>query len=161
MLLGLISRLTDQKGLDLVNTIFPKVIDGNTQVVVLGTGDPRYESAFRHFESENKGVLWDVHHPYRFFDETPETTFQNLGSLVKHVHVKDSLKINGEIKYKMMGYGDVPVMQAMDELKKSGYDGFVSLEWLKRWNHDLQEPGIVFAHYKSYMDFILSQTPAE
>ncbi len=112
-------------------------------------------------ESENKGVLWDVHHPYRFFDETPETTFQNLASLVKHVHVKDSLKINGEIKYKMMGYGDVPVMQAMDELKKSGYDGFISLEWLKRWNPDLQEPGIVFAHYKSYMDFILSQTPAE
>ena len=73
--------------------------------------------------------------------------------------MKDSLKINGEIKYKMMGYGDVPVMQAMDELKKSGYDGFISLEWLKRWNPDLQEPGIVFAHYKSYMDFILSQSP--
>ena len=109
-------------------------------------------------ESDNKGVLWDVHHPYRFFEETPETTFANLGSLVKHVHVKDSLKINGEIKYKMMGYGDVPVMQAMDELKKSGYDGFISLEWLKRWNPDLQEPGIVFAHYKSYMDFILSQS---
>jgi len=108
-------------------------------------------------ENDNKGVLWDVHHPYRFFDEDPSVTVANLGTLIKHTHVKDSLKINGEIKYKMMGYGDVPVMQAMDELKKIGYDGFVSLEWLKRWNPDLQEPGIVFAHYKSYMDFILSQ----
>ncbi len=107
--------------------------------------------------SDNKGVLWDVHHPYRFFGEEPAATVANLGTLIKHTHVKDSLEINGEIKYKMMGYGDVPVMQAMDELKKIGYDGFVSLEWLKRWNPDLQEPGIVFAHYKSYMDFILSQ----
>ena len=41
IILGLISRLTDQKGLDLVNDILPHLIDGNTQVVVLGTGDPR------------------------------------------------------------------------------------------------------------------------
>ncbi len=57
MVLGLISRLTDQKGLDLVDAIFPKLIDGNTQVVVLGTGDPRYENAFRYFESKYKGSV--------------------------------------------------------------------------------------------------------
>jgi len=57
MVIGLISRLTDQKGLDLVDAIFPKLIDGNTQVVVLGTGDPRYENAFRYFESEYKGSV--------------------------------------------------------------------------------------------------------
>ncbi len=49
MVIGLVSRLTDQKGLDLVDAIFPKLIDGNTQVVILGTGDPRYENAFRYF----------------------------------------------------------------------------------------------------------------
>ena len=57
MVLGLISRLTDQKGLDLVDAIFPNLIDGNTQVVVLGTGDPRYENAFRYFESKYKGSV--------------------------------------------------------------------------------------------------------
>ena len=57
MVLGLISRLTDQKGLDLVDAIFPKLIDGNTQVVVLGTGDPRYENAFRYFEEQYKGSV--------------------------------------------------------------------------------------------------------
>ncbi len=57
MLIGLVSRLTDQKGLDLVDAIFPKLIDGNTQVVVLGTGDPRYENAFRYFEEEYKGSV--------------------------------------------------------------------------------------------------------
>ena len=57
MVFGLISRLTDQKGLDLVDAIFPKLIDGNTQVVVLGTGDPRYENAFRYFEEQYKGSV--------------------------------------------------------------------------------------------------------
>ena len=55
--LGLISRLTDQKGLDLINAILPDLIDGNTQVVVLGTGDKRYEDSFRWFESEYKGSV--------------------------------------------------------------------------------------------------------
>ena len=27
---------------------------------------------------EGVGVLWDVHHPYRFMHEKPETTYQNL-----------------------------------------------------------------------------------
>ncbi len=55
--LGLISRLTDQKGLDLVNAIFTEMLDENTQVVILGTGDPRYENAFRYYESVNKGSV--------------------------------------------------------------------------------------------------------
>ena len=55
MVLGLVSRLTDQKGLDLIDAIFPRIIDGNTQVVVLGTGDPRYENAFRYYEEKYKG----------------------------------------------------------------------------------------------------------
>ena len=55
--IGLISRLTDQKGLDLVNSILPSLIDGNTQVVVLGTGDPRYEDSFRYFEGAYKGSV--------------------------------------------------------------------------------------------------------
>ncbi len=57
MVIGLISRLTDQKGLDLVDAIFPQLIDGNTQVVILGTGDQRYENAFRYFESQYRGSV--------------------------------------------------------------------------------------------------------
>ena len=56
-MLGLVSRLTDQKGLDLVNAVFEELLDENTQVVILGTGDPRYEGAFRYYESQNKGSV--------------------------------------------------------------------------------------------------------
>ena len=55
--IGLISRLTNQKGLDLVNAIVPQVLDGNTQVVVLGTGDKQYEDAFRAYEGSYKGTF--------------------------------------------------------------------------------------------------------
>ena len=55
--IGLISRLTDQKGLDLVNAILPNLIDGNTQVVILGTGDARYEDSFRYYENTYKGSV--------------------------------------------------------------------------------------------------------
>ena len=55
--IGLISRLTDQKGLDLVNTIFQEMMDESTQVVVLGTGDARYENAFRYYEGLYRGKV--------------------------------------------------------------------------------------------------------
>ena len=56
IMIGLISRLTDQKGLDLIDYIFPKIMeDGRTQVIVLGTGDKRYENAFRYYEGVYKG----------------------------------------------------------------------------------------------------------
>ena len=40
-----------------MDAIFPQIMDGNTQVVVLGTGDPRYENAFRWFENQYKGSV--------------------------------------------------------------------------------------------------------
>ena len=55
--IGLISRLTNQKGLDLVSAIIPQVLDGNTQVVVLGTGDRQYEDTFRYYENAYRGTF--------------------------------------------------------------------------------------------------------
>lgn len=108
-------------------------------------------------QSENKGVLWDIHHPFRFFGEEPYETYRNIGRYIKYVHVKDSIIRGDDIVYRMMGYGDVPVFDALKVLKENGYDGYISLEWVKRWNPDLEEPGIVFAHYMSYMTFLINR----
>ena len=48
-MIGLISRLTDQKGLDLINYVIDRIVDDYTQLVVIGTGDPQYENMFRHY----------------------------------------------------------------------------------------------------------------
>ena len=56
-MIGLISRLTDQKGLDLINYAIDRIIDDYTQFVVIGTGDPKYENMFRHFEWKYQGKV--------------------------------------------------------------------------------------------------------
>ena len=48
-MIGLISRLTDQKGLDLINYVIDRLVDDFTQIVVIGTGNPQYENMFRHY----------------------------------------------------------------------------------------------------------------
>lgn len=106
--------------------------------------------------NKNCGVLWDIHHTVQFANETPEQTAKALSALIKHVHVKDSVIVDGNIEYKMMGYGNIPVGDTINALKSIGFDGFVSLEWVKRWKPDLQEPGIVFAHFASYMKSLLN-----
>lgn len=103
------------------------------------------------------GVLWDLHHPYRFCGETPETTYGRIGRYVKYLHVKDSVMKDGQVAYRMMGHGDVPVFDALKLLKQQDYQGFITLEWVKRWNQELQEPGLVFYHYGTYMEYLMEQ----
>ena len=101
---------------------------------------------------DNLAVLWDIHHPYRYFGESPEYTYSVLKDRIRYLHVKDSVILpDGKLKYKMMGYGDVPVADVLKILKNNGYDGYVTLEWVKRWYSDLEEPGVVFMQYISYI----------
>ena len=96
-------------------------------------------------------VLWDIHHPYRFFGETPRQTMENIGKYIKHVHVKDSVMVDGAVSYKIMGEGDVPFGQAFDLLTASGYDGYIVLEWVKRWNQHLEAAAVAFPQFINYM----------
>lgn len=49
MMIGIVSRLTAQKGLDLIAYMMEELCGDNIQLVVLGTGDPKYENMFRHY----------------------------------------------------------------------------------------------------------------
>jgi len=92
-------------------------------------------------------VLWDIHHPFRYFNETPAETYQNIGKFVCHVHIKDSVLTNGQLSYKMPGHGDLPIAEAMALLKAGGYGGYISLEWTKLWNKELEDAGVAFSHF--------------
>ncbi len=50
MLIGIVSRLTDQKGFDLIDYMMDELCQDAVQIVVLGTGEERYENMFRHFD---------------------------------------------------------------------------------------------------------------
>ncbi|NLV36825.1 MAG: AMP-binding protein [Clostridiaceae bacterium] len=107
--------------------------------------------------SDAVGALWDMHHPYRYQGESAGTTVQNLGVYIKHVHVKDSVIEEGKASYRMMGEGDLPIDDFMLALRSINYDGYVSLEWVKRWARDLGDAGIVFPHFANYMSRYLEK----
>lgn len=46
-LIGMISRMVDQKGFDLIEAILPQLMQMDIQLVVLGSGLPKYETLFR------------------------------------------------------------------------------------------------------------------
>lgn len=48
-MIGVISRLADQKGFDIVSIILEELMAKDLQMVVLGTGEGRYEELFRNF----------------------------------------------------------------------------------------------------------------
>lgn len=96
----------------------------------------------RKADPQTRGVLWDIQHPYRHCGEKPKQTVANLGDEIYYVQVKDSVvDENGEIEYRMMGLGDLPVYDAVRELHHKGYDGYLTLEWLKRWRPGAARPG--------------------
>lgn len=50
-MIGIVSRLTDQKGMDLIQYIMDELCSqDDIQLVVLGTGEEKYENMFRHFD---------------------------------------------------------------------------------------------------------------
>ena len=71
-------------------------------------------------------------HHYRCGGESPHET-ANLGSYIKYVQVKDSVMVDDKVQYRMMGEGDLPITEMLDALVDIGYDGYISLEWVKRW----------------------------
>ena len=50
-LVGIVSRLTSQKGLDLINYMMPEIMSENLHMFVLGTGEHQYQSMFNYYNS--------------------------------------------------------------------------------------------------------------
>ncbi len=49
-MIGIVSRLTDQKGFDLIAYMMDELCMDHIQLVILGTGEERYENMFRHYD---------------------------------------------------------------------------------------------------------------
>ena len=108
--IGLISRLTNQKGLDLINAIIPDLVDGNTQIVVLGTGDSYYEDAFRYYENVHKGTICSN----IMFDETrAHMIYAGADALL----VPSLFEPCGLTQLIAMHYGTVPIVRETGGLK--------------------------------------------
>ena len=110
IVIGLISRLTDQKGLDLVNAIVPQLMDGNTQVVVLGTGDKVYEDSFRYYENAYRGSFC----AYIAYDES---LAHGIYAGADAFFVPSRFEPCGLTQLIAMHYGTVPIVRETGGLK--------------------------------------------
>ena len=101
------------------------------------------------FACDELAVVWDVHHPYRDFGESPADSIKNLGAYVKHVHLRDS---NDADTYNLIGEGNFPVKEVMDALWSIDYDGFISMEWKPEWLCDLTDMDVILPYFVNYME---------
>ena len=102
------------------------------------------------------GVLWDLHHPFRQ-GESPQETFAALSPYVKQTHVKDS-QPGGT--YCLLGEGNIPILEMLRLLKGGGYDGWINLEWEKRWIPALADPEVAFPQYAAQLREYLAELSA-
>ena len=108
--IGLISRLTNQKGLDLVNACIPQIMDQFTQVVILGTGDPEYENSFRYYENEYKGQLAAC---IQYDEARSHRIYAGVDALL----VPSQFEPCGLTQLIAMHYGTVPIVRETGGLK--------------------------------------------
>ena len=108
--IGLISRLTNQKGLDLVSAIIAQVLDGNTQVVVLGTGDKQYEDTFRYYENTYRGTFSAC---IQYDEARAHRIYAGADALL----VPSRFEPCGLTQLNAMHYGTIPIVRETGGLK--------------------------------------------
>ena len=109
-------------------------------------------------DSPRVAILWDIHHPYRVAGESPDETWAAVGPWVRYTHVKDSrLDSPGDDDYRLclVGQGDIPIVETLAVLRAGGYDGWLTLEWEKKWHPEIEEPEVAFPAYVEYMQRIM------
>jgi sugar phosphate isomerase/epimerase len=125
------------------------------------------EETMRQVSSPAAGVLWDTHHPWRFFDEELSASFGRLRPWIRHTHWKDSVRrplassseessaddadaaaakahdlMSGHrhADYVLFRGGEFPAQECMRLLKENGYSGWHCLEWEKMWHPEIESP---------------------
>lgn len=106
------------------------------------------------------GILWDILHSYRYGEPLADTV-NYLGSLIRHVHIKDGKNLSPQgAEHVLIGAGEMPILEALRLLRQIGYDGYLSLEWEKKWHPEIPEPEVAFPQYIRVMRQLLADLDA-
>ena len=108
--IAMISRLTSQKGFDLVEAIFDPLMQRDVQVVLLGSGEPRFEQFFRDAAarySDRVGLRIG-------FDETLAHQIEAGADLFLMPSLYEPCGLNQMFSLK---YGTIPIVRSVGGLK--------------------------------------------
>lgn len=112
---------------------------------------------FEKVSDSRLGLLWDIEHVFKRYGADASVFFDWAAPHIRHVHIKDTeTQADGTFRLCGIGEGDVPIRADVKLLLAYGYDGFLSLEWEKKWQPHLAEPEVVVPHYIRYMRTLLA-----
>jgi sugar phosphate isomerase/epimerase len=100
-------------------------------------------------DSAAVGAVWDSHHPHRMGERAADV-WANLGPRILLAQVKDArpdpARADGW-QLVLLGEGEVPVRDMLALLSDGGYQGWVSVEWEKRWHPEIAEPELALPQH--------------
>lgn len=104
---------------------------------------------------DDVGVVWDTLNPM-IVDEPPARTFERVRERLVHVHVKDGGVPPDRERNELLGHGRVPVADIVRMLREDGYDGWLSVEWEKRWQPSIPAADVALPQYAAALREILA-----
>jgi len=116
-------------------------------------------------DSPAAGAVWDIVHTNRV-GETAAEVVSRLGARILDVHVKDARRTNRSgtwadgFGYVLLGEGEVPVRECVEELQRAGYKHWVVAEWEKRWHPEIEEPEVALPQHARFLS-TLTRFPGE
>jgi len=108
-------------------------------------------------DSKHVALLWDAHHTFVDGHEQPEYTVAEMGTCIRHTHLKDSVPGEKGRQYVLTGKGEVPVERQVQALRRLGYKGYYCFEWEKLWHPDLADPEVAIPDYARVMGGYLKE----
>jgi sugar phosphate isomerase/epimerase len=123
------------------------------------------------------GLVWDTHHPWRFFGEPLTESWERLRPWVRHTHWKDSVLLpegtgktteqqaaahaaaslmvgHRHADYVLFLGGEFPARECLRLLLDGGYTGWHSLEWEKMWHPELLDPEVALPLFPPKLRFL-------
>jgi starch synthase len=114
-LIGMVTRLSGQKGMDLVAEAMPRLLEQDVQIALLGTGDGWAEDFFRRFSMERP----DQFHAWITFDERLAHLIEAGADLFLMPSRFEPCGLN---QMYSMRYGTLPIVRATGGLQDTGKD---------------------------------------
>ena len=99
------------------------------------------------------GIIWDVEHSDKTTGDDYSEFYALIRPYLRHVHFKDYHRATADRSWVLceIGEGDIPLESIVKTLQEDGYDGYISLEWEKKWHPELSDPELAFPRFVEYM----------
>jgi len=108
------------------------------------------------------GAVWDSHHPCRM-GQRPVEVWSDIGTRTLLAQVKDARRDAARAdgwQLVLLGQGEVPVREMLELLRGGGYEGWISVEWEKRWHPEIDEPEVALPQHLSVLTTWLTEREA-